>query len=353
MENSMSRMLIEAVVRRALKSIKDDPERRIRNLIDMALQFSNGRFQKDFFSAAQSMLQNENSAYYGLIRDVVSYTDLDRLYTFGMNLGYNGCTMGAKVIRDNEVKLNCNIPWAITARLDMDRFAEKEQNYHALIREGESLGIYIWMLFAMQEPQKALVFAREHLDSAFCIFCEAGDLTDTFLEETAELYNVMLVVRYEESATDLFATLRKMGLLYSVWYSYGQKDIETVISGDLFTAVQQVSPAFTVLVPEETCPGEIRHLVSQAAVRVRGDQTYRTIVWELQSDNRMVDTIISGDACSVYFDEEGNCHVWDKELESTHQNLFQTSLSDILINGFPKETGNGKCRQAVSCITSK
>ena len=59
MENSISRMLVEMVVRKALKSIKDDPERGIRNLVDMALQFSSeGRFQRDFFSAAQTMLQN-------------------------------------------------------------------------------------------------------------------------------------------------------------------------------------------------------------------------------------------------------------------------------------------------------
>lgn len=79
-----------------LKSIKNDPERGARNLVDLAMQFSEGRFQKNFFSAAQTMLQNENSAYYGLIRDIATYTDETRLFTFGMNLGYNGCTVGVK-----------------------------------------------------------------------------------------------------------------------------------------------------------------------------------------------------------------------------------------------------------------
>ena len=87
MENSMSRILIETIIKRTLRNIKDNPERGIRNLIDMALQFSEGRFQKDFFTAAQTMLQNENSAYYDLVRDMVNRTDSDRLLTFGMNLG--------------------------------------------------------------------------------------------------------------------------------------------------------------------------------------------------------------------------------------------------------------------------
>lgn len=52
MTKNMSRLLVETVVRNALKSIRNDPERGVRNLIDMALQFSEGRFQKNFFTIA-------------------------------------------------------------------------------------------------------------------------------------------------------------------------------------------------------------------------------------------------------------------------------------------------------------
>ena len=69
MNHTISRVLIETVVKKALRDIKDSPERSIRNLVDMALQFSNGRFQKEFFETTQTMLQNEDSAYYLLVRD--------------------------------------------------------------------------------------------------------------------------------------------------------------------------------------------------------------------------------------------------------------------------------------------
>ena len=84
MENSISKILVGAVVKKALREMKESPERTIRNLIDMALQFSGGRFQQFFFATAQTMLQNENSAYYQLVRDIISYADPERLYTFGM-----------------------------------------------------------------------------------------------------------------------------------------------------------------------------------------------------------------------------------------------------------------------------
>lgn len=339
MKKSMSRVLVETVVKKALKSIKDSPERGIRNLVDMGLQFSEGRFQKSFFTVTQTMLQNENSAYYGLVRDVVTYTDMDRLYTFGMNLGYNGCTEGARRIRKNEDEMQCNIPWAISLQIDSQNFDEKLDKYNALIQEGESLGIYTWMIFAMDDPQKVLSLAEAHPDSAFCIFCETEKFSAAFLDDAAELYNVMLVIRYEENAADMCATLREMGMLYSVWYQYGQKDTETIINGDLFSSTQQLSPTFTVLVPEQCCPAEVCRLVYQTVKQVRDDQAYRTLVWELHGDNRLIDSIISGDTCSIYFDQNGNLCSWNKKYECEHHNLFQSSLSDILKSACPKESG--------------
>ncbi|MDO4327227.1 MAG: hypothetical protein Q4E24_14555 [bacterium] len=337
MENSMSRMLIQTVVKNALKSIKDNPERGIRNLIDLAMQFSEGRFQKNFFSTAQTMLQNENSAYYGLIRDAVAYTDTERIYIFGMNLGYNGCTVGAQRIRKNEKNLHCNIPWAMTMLIDPDVFEHNWQLYHTMLLEGESLGIYTWMLFVSGQPEKLLPLAKEHSDSAFCIFCKAEDINSAFLDEAAELYNTMIVIRYEESAAEICDTLRKMGLLYSVWYQYGQKDTECIINGDFFSSVQQLSPVFTVLMPEPNCPKTIEKLVYQAVTRVRNEQLYRTLVWELQYDNSLVDSIISDDSCSVYFDEHGDLCAWGNKIECVHHNLFQSSLTEILVAGCAKK----------------
>lgn len=333
----MSRLLVETVVKKSLKGIKDSPERGIRNLVDMALQFSEGRFQKNFFTMAQIMLQNENSAYYNLVRETVTHTDTDRLFTFGMNLGYNSCTEGAGRIRQNEKIMNCNIPWTISLWLDAQKMNENQESYHMLIREGEHLGIYTWMLFAPEAPQQVLSLAENHPDSAFCLFCQAEDLSDAFLAEAADLNNMMLVVRYEERAANLCETLREMGLLYSVWYQYGQKDTESIINGDLFSSTQQLFPTFTVLIPEKGCLDEIRRLVYQAVRSAREKQAYHTMVFEFQSDNCLIDSIISGDACFASFDKNGDLCDWNKQYKRGHYNLFQSSLSDILANNFSKK----------------
>ena len=330
-------MLVETVVKKALKSIKESPERGIRNLVDMALQFSEGRFQKNFFTVTQTMLQNENSAYYGLVRDVVAYTDSDRLFTFGMNLGYNGCTEGARRIRENEVKLGCNIPWTVMLQIDAQQFEENQQEYNAMIREGESLGIYTWMLFPTEHPQEVFSLVKDYPDSAFCIFCEAKDITSAFIEEAAECKNLMLVIRYDENADDICSAVRERGLLYSVWYQYSQKDTEIIINGDLFSSTQQLSPTFTVLLPEKSCPEEVRRLVYQEVKRTRSEQNFRTLTWELQRDNLLIDSIISGDGCSICFDKNGNLYDWSGKIEN--YNLFQNDLAEMLTAAYLKKVG--------------
>ena len=254
-----------------------------------------------------------------------------------MNLGYNGCTIGAQRIRENEKRMNCNIPWAVILQIHEECLDDRQMKYHEVIQEGEDLGIYVWMLFTMGRPERVLPFAKEHPDSAFCIFCQTSDLTPMFLDEAAELHNVMLIVHYEENALEIYGTLQKMGLLYSAWYQYGQIDTETIINGDLFDSIQQLKPAFTVLFPEQNSPKVIQDLIIQTVRQIRSEQTYCTLPWELQGDNSLIDTIISGDACSVYFDKNGDLYNWNQKVECEHHNLFHDTLPEIFKSGCAKK----------------
>ena len=63
MEQSVNRIMVNTIVKKAIHDLKSDPERTVRNLIDMALKFADSRFQQQFYSGAQSLLTNEKSAY--------------------------------------------------------------------------------------------------------------------------------------------------------------------------------------------------------------------------------------------------------------------------------------------------
>ena len=337
MEDSMSRVLIETVIREALEHIKENPERGIRNLIDKGLQFSDSRSQRYFFTTIQGMLQNENSAYYALVREIVAYADTGRFATLGINIGYNGFTVGVNRIRKNEQRLGCSIPWSILIQADPGRFEENRSGYDALIREGESLGIFNWMLFITGHPEAVLSLAEAHGESAFFLFCDAQDLTGEFLEEASQLYNIMPVVRCSEDAADACAMLRQMGFLYSVWHPYGPEDLKNVLSGDLFCSAEQISPVFTALLPRMDCPDEVQSLGYEAVQYARNSQMWKTLPWEMRGDLHAVSSYIIGAPCTVCFDSEGDLCVWDQKTGNRHQNLFRSSLTNILTDSFPRK----------------
>lgn len=342
MEKSVSRILVETYVRDALRKIRNDPERGIRNLVDMALQFSGGRFRYDFLSTVRTMLGNESSAYYRLVKDIVGYVDEDRLCTFGMNLGYNGCTHGAKCIRKNEEEMGLNIPWSVVCELDPVSFEDDRQEYLSAIRDGESLGIYVWILGAMENPGNALSLAGQYPEGAFFILCRAEDLTAAFLDKAAESDNTMFVLQYGEDISKTCEAMRRRNLMYSVWYQYGGDDTGCIADGSLFLRAQELSPAFTVLLPAPGCTEKTREEVYQEVQRVRKSQIYHTIVWELVEDSRMVDSVISGDPCFVCFDGSGNLSSPDGKNSGGVQNLFRSGLLKILKDNFPK---NRKTKQ--------
>ena len=104
MSDDINRILIGSVVRKTIADAQNSPGRSVRNLVDAGVNFAKGSFQKRFLGDVQTILQNEDSAYYDLAKDILSNVDRHILFTLGMNLGYNGCTKGVKTIRETEKK---------------------------------------------------------------------------------------------------------------------------------------------------------------------------------------------------------------------------------------------------------
>lgn len=336
MENSLSRILIETTVRQTLKGLQENPKRSTRNLVDMALQFSEGRFQNHFFETAQAMLKNENSAYYALVQDAASHIETEHMVTFGMNLGYNSCTWGAQHIRLNEKKLGFNIPWTVLFQIEQQSYLEHREQYDTAITEGERLGIYSWMLFTREDPSPLLPLVQKHADSAFFLFCEPESVTEDFLYTAIQIKHLMLVIHFCDGTDKACAMLRAAELPFAVYDLYSQKSVEEIVNHTLFEKTQQLHPIFTVLVPEKGCLDSIRHVVYQAALAVRNGQGCQTIPWELYYDTRNMDEIISDDACCVFLDSQGNLCVPDDLHASTYGNLFEGGLAALIKRAYPK-----------------
>lgn len=330
MADRASRILIETIVRRTLRSIREEPERSTRNLVDMALQFSDGRFQQRFFAAAQTMLQNERSPYYGLIQDVAANVEENRLLTFGMDVGYNGCTHGAAVIRQIEQEEHIHIPWCVSLHPGADPL-----RWQPVIRQGRELGICVWMLYPEESPQDAIALARAFPDCAFVLFCKPEAVTPALADTAEETDNLMLAVRLEEITAEVCMTLRERGLLYSVWFSYTEPDAAQISGGALFCAAETAHPVFTILQAAPDCPEPVRRQAAAEARKARELQLYRTIPWEMEGDCAAVDSAISGEAGLAHFDSEGNLLAADGTPQSG-LNLFHLPWKEILRRAWPK-----------------
>lgn len=336
MTGDTTRVLIETIVRKALREIQDSPERTIRNLVDMAQHFAKGRFQRHFFEASQKMLENENSPYYVLVKDTAYHVDPERLLAFGINVGYNSCTLGARRIREIEEKEGYNIPWALPLYLEAKTLEDHMEQYQRLIAQGEKLGIYTWFLICHDQPFDVMGLIADHPDSAFVLFFHKEYGCPQLLEEAADLKQLLLAVEYDEDQMDFCAQMRDMGMLYAVYDEYDDETAEDIFSGERLWAMQQMHPHVAVLIGAAGCSEQVRHKVYDHVISSRAQQIYQMIPWEFTMDNRFVDTVISTDACLAGFTASGQLYTPRQIMQGKAYNLFENDLDTILKSAFPK-----------------
>lgn len=332
----ITHILVESTLRKTLKDIKDSPKRSIRNLVDLGLNFTKGRFQKPFLETVQKMLENECSPYYNLISDIVYNVNHERLISFGMNVGYNGCTKGAKKIREIENKENYNIPWSVSLEIDGANYLDNEEKYFYVIEQGKNLGIYTYLIFSDSNVKSILSLAKIHSDCAFAFFCNKEDIEDSVLDEADKLYNVMLVVNYDESMTNTITLLRDRQMLYSVFIPYDDSMVESITSGDCFDCIEDFHPVFTGLVPTRQCSVKAISKVYKYVIEVRKKQELQTVLWDVYSDSQTIDSVISDSSCVAAFNKNGDFVIRGNDAVYYDCNIFNFSLIEIFKKVFSK-----------------
>ena len=326
MNHNANQSIIEATVNSAIKRIENDPERSIRNLVDMGLMFCNGKFQQRFLAEAQRMLENENSSYYRIIPDLISNVDSKRI-----------TTKGARIIRKIEAEHNCNVPWCISLEIEKETYNQKKTKYFSLIEQGQSIGINTWFVNPYSDMISTLELAEHFSDSAFVIICKPEDITEIILDEFIEIYNVFFIINYNEGIEDVCAILRKRKFLFSVVYKYQEDNIENILNHSVLYDLCSLHSLFSLFYADATCPLEMQQQVYEYVKEMRYKQSFQTIPFDLIYDVRFIDEIISEDAVFIYFDSNGICHTDLNLQNTTTYNLFQTSLIDIFKQVVPKE----------------
>ena len=330
MKKDMTEVLVESTVRRTLKNIRESPERATRNLIDLGLEFSNGRFQNRLFKQAQKMLQNQKSAYYDLVKNIVTTVDHDIITTFGVNLGYNSCTKGARLIREIEAENGFNIPWALNLAVNEEKLEKEPDFYPYVLRQGRSLGINTYLLFVSGCPDKVIPMIEKEPKCAFILFLHGHQIGSAFTERMKAVKNVMISVYTDTDMPDACQKLRNAGLLYAVHQRYTEQDKENVLNGEWLKSVLPVHPAFAFLRADFSCTQQTQEEIYQYVTAVRDEQQVPLIIMDIKQDILMIDKVISEGECLAGFDTDGSLRTHEGFKRDERYNIFSHSLEEIL-----------------------
>lgn len=331
MLGDINKILIENMLKKAMKDVHSSPGRTVRNLIDLAANFSKGRFQQRFLSNIQTMLQNQNSRYYQLFTDTVSNVDMDLLVKFGMNLGYNGCTKGAKLIRKIEEEKGFNVPWSLLLNMNPEKLEREPEVYPEILRQSVELGIHTFFLGCRSgNPEKLIPLFESQPDCAFMIYLHGRQLTEKFLEKVKESKNVMISVYKDEDTEKACRTLREHRLLYAVHQRYTEENREEILNGSWIEGVLPFHPQFALLVSEPFCEEDTRKEVYQYVRGTREEQQYPVILMDIVSDAWMIDNVISEEGYVVGFERDGNVRTYNGTRAEKAYNIFEHNLEDIL-----------------------
>lgn len=336
-QQSVMHIMIETIIRRAIKDMEDAPERSVRNLIDLAMKFSKSCIQNLFFEVLQQMMNQEGNAYYKHIQDVVAHVDADYLITFGINLGYNSCTVGAEKIQAMKQEYACSIPWAmpLSFGFDEDEFRKKQAGYLSLIQQGKHLGIYTWAMFADSLNHRMLSLPELHPDCAFLLFCNPEGITEAILENITGCKNLMPVVLCKddlqiEQTEKLCRRLRSEKILYSVYYIYQEKDRQQILNGELFCSLEQLHPAFLIMIPDKTACEELRRTVCRKIRDERMQQKYQTILVDLYGDLFWIQHTIFGKRKKFLVASDGTLCAVENGIIQKAGNVLESPLLEQL-----------------------
>lgn len=339
MTTDIRRIMIESMMNKIIRDAKKSPKRTVRNLIDMGLNFTKGRFQKKFLTYAQGMLQNQNSAYYELAENIFLNVDKDLLINFGMNLGYNGCTKGAKKIRKIEEEKGFNIPWSLSVIIDEKKLELHPETYSKIIEQGMDLGIYVYLLYLPEgNPEILPELLEKYPERAFAVFLKDSRITDEFARRIRQLKTAMVSVCPDENAAENCRILRAENVLFAVYYSYREAEKDYILSEDWFLKIMELRPHFIFLKADPSCSSQIQDEVYERVLDVRIKQQSQAVFCiELVRDMWKIDEIVSDDAYVIGFEADGSLRMYGSECNGDSYNIFESSLEDILRAAAGKE----------------
>lgn len=289
----MKKAMIEAAVTRGIRQMEEDPERSARRLADLGKQFSGNRFQEIVFSVIQELLDNENSAYYDMIHNVLKNTNHDAMRTFGVNFGYMSFAYGASKIRDEEKVLGYCIPWCLMLRYDETlKEGLSLDDLRKLMEEGQELGIYAY--FIRQSANSVgsyslLTLLERCKDSSFIWFQESGRLTAAQIQMLKVCKNTVVALPVLDDESMLTAELlRDQKVPFALYSTYDDQFAGETVNRIMEHVLASETSMFFLIAEDGTALNVTKYCYDS-----RLEQDYPCVLMDYYGDGRSISRILA------------------------------------------------------------
>ena len=320
------RAAIQNVVSKGIRDIRRDPNRSIRRLVDLGIQFGKGHYQQTFFSDAQSALRNRHSAYYALVTSLIRNVDPQTLETLGLNVGYMSWTLGAKMIRAYEKENGINVPWTIL--INLTRPVGCTLDLSALVSQGQQLGIYTYFLTVGEQttdPDRILATASQHPSSAFFLL-SADETVNAWMVARDNLpCNTLIIPRCGiQDQADISVALAQHKQMFVLNCVYDANNVDELLSEAFLQHIVEQGCSFLFYIPAPDCDAPTRERVYAEVLSMRSPGRYPLFPVDLLMDVQQVDHIISDEQCMLELGADGTV-------------LYPAQAGSLSVNSLPLE----------------
>ena len=180
-----SRSFAMTLAHRAVRDVRRDGFRQLRNYVDMCALLAQRPDLKRFFDHAQTVLQRTDSLYYKLINNLVEQVNEDAICTAGINLGFDAIISCASNNRkqNGETRSWLNVGFCSAPELD-----------DAII-QAEAGSSYAWVLYADEDlTPKTVAMLQSHTHSVFFVLFDAQKFNEATMERVAGCNNVITLL---------------------------------------------------------------------------------------------------------------------------------------------------------------
>lgn len=329
----LGRALVEGIISRALKDMENDSRRTARNLVDLGLTLARGPFERMFLSACQKVLEDEESVYYPMLERALREFDRQSLITFGINAGFEGCSRGAKRIREIEEKRGFNIPWTI--RLAVGRSGLSIGKAEEVIAQAVELGIHVFRLVDCRLEQEDLTrLLQKYPTCAFVLFTTGDREYPWDLEALAKEHGLLFSVAAQSAGADVLCNrLARARMPYAVHLDYDDQNAAHLPLQ--LESLQEFGCPMVILRGFSASP-EVRHQVNRQVIEARTGGAYPFVPLDLPADLLAIDQVISSDACHLAFQPDGSAVTHRGVTESS---ILTMTLAEVMEKELPKTQG--------------